>query len=117
MIYQTKVKKVGTEAEAFEEEKMIVLFGDNAPEELVDFCYIINIENVNSDVTEENRLMVDEDEFKITKVGSAVKKNLNDLGHITLKFDGSETAEQSGTLYLEDKKLPQINEGTEITIK
>lgn len=117
MIYQTKVKKVGTEAEAFEAEKMIVLFGDNAPEELVDFCYIIDIEKVNSDITEENKLMVDDNEFKITKVGSAVKKNLNDLGHITLKFDGSETAEQSGTLYLEDEALPRLNEDTEIIIK
>ncbi|MDV8169566.1 PTS glucitol/sorbitol transporter subunit IIA, partial [Streptococcus pneumoniae] len=40
-MYKTLVKKIGEEAEAFKDEKMIILFGENAPEELVDFCYTI----------------------------------------------------------------------------
>lgn len=117
MIYQTEIKSIGTEAAAFEAEKMVILFGDNAPDELVDFCYIIDINEVNGDITEENVLKVDDTEYKITKIGSAVKKNLNDLGHITLKFDGGENAEQSGTLYLEDKALPEFKENSTLTIQ
>lgn len=116
MIYETKVKEVGLEASAFESEKMIILFGDNAPSELIDFCYIIDINEVSNEITEENVLYLNDEAYNITKVGSAVNKNLNDLGHITLKFDGSEEAEQSGTLYLEDKKIVPIDKGTRISI-
>ena len=117
MIYQTNIKAIGTEAEAFEEEKMVILFGDNAPDELIDFCYIIDINEVEGEITEENILKIDDEEYKITKVGTAVRKNLNDLGHITLKFDGSEHAEQSGTLYLENREMPKFKENSTLVIK
>ncbi|MEB7657802.1 MULTISPECIES: PTS glucitol/sorbitol transporter subunit IIA [Mammaliicoccus] len=116
-MYQTEIKRIGKDAKAFEAEKMIILFGDNAPNELVDFCYIIDIKQVENEITESNKLSIDGIEYQITKVGSAVKKNLNDLGHITLKFDGSTVAEQSGSLYLENKPLVNIEVGTKIEIK
>ncbi|UXR73981.1 PTS glucitol/sorbitol transporter subunit IIA [Staphylococcus sp. IVB6238] len=115
-MYQTEVKSIGVSAEAFISEKMVILFGENAPQELVDFCYIIQVNDVEA-IDETQKLYVDGVSFNITKVGTAVEKNLNDLGHITLKFDGSTVAEQSGTLYLEDKLLPEIKEGTVIEIK
>ncbi|SFV43468.1 PTS glucitol/sorbitol transporter subunit IIA [Mammaliicoccus sciuri] len=115
-MYQTEIKKIGKDANAFEAEKMIILFGDNAPDELVDFCYIIDINRVENEITESNKLVIDGTEYGITKVGSAVSKNLNDLGHITLKFDGSTNAEQSGSLYLEDKPLVSLQVGSKIEI-
>ncbi|KTT84210.1 PTS glucitol/sorbitol transporter subunit IIA [Mammaliicoccus sciuri] len=115
-MYQTEIKKIGKDANAFEAEKMIILFGDNAPDELVDFCYIIDINQVENEITESNKLVIDGTEYGITKVGSAVNKNLNDLGHITLKFDGSTNAEQSGSLYLEDKPLVSLQVGSKIEI-
>ncbi|MFV5768225.1 PTS glucitol/sorbitol transporter subunit IIA [Mammaliicoccus sciuri] len=115
-MYQTEIKKIGKDANAFEAEKMIILFGDNAPNELVDFCYIIDINPVENEITESNKLFIDGTEYGITKVGSAVNKNLNDLGHITLKFDGSTNAEQSGSLYLEDKEIVTLQEGSKIEI-
>ncbi|GGI43197.1 PTS glucitol/sorbitol transporter subunit IIA [Mammaliicoccus stepanovicii] len=115
-MYLTNVKSIGKDAQAFADEKMVVLFGEQAPEELVDYCYIIEVNAVEAEITEENKLYVDGKAFNITKVGGAVRKNLNDLGHITLKFDGSIEAEQSGTLYLEDTEVPEINIGTELKI-
>ncbi|MCS4485888.1 PTS glucitol/sorbitol transporter subunit IIA [Staphylococcus americanisciuri] len=115
-MYQTQVKSIGVSAEAFLQEKMVILFGENAPQELIDFCYIIQVNNVES-INEAQRLYVDGAAYRITKVGKAVEKNLKDLGHITLKFDGSTVAEQSGTLYLEDKEVPAFKEGTIIEIK
>ncbi|WP_353626499.1 PTS glucitol/sorbitol transporter subunit IIA, partial [Bacillus sp. JCM 19041] len=38
MIYRTTVTKMGPSAGDFLEEKMIILFKDNAPEELAEFC-------------------------------------------------------------------------------
>ncbi|AQL55983.1 PTS glucitol/sorbitol transporter subunit IIA [Abyssicoccus albus] len=114
-MYKTQVKSIGKDAHVFNSEKMIILFGENAPNELVDFCYIIEINPVD-EITENNKLIIDDKEYAITKVGNAVQKNLNDLGHITLKFDGSTHAEQAGTLYLEDTSVPTIEKGTIIKI-
>ncbi|MGK0555359.1 PTS glucitol/sorbitol transporter subunit IIA [Macrococcus capreoli] len=115
-MYQTVVKSIGNEANAFSAEKMIILFGENAPQELVDYCYMIEVNAVDT-ITESEKLYINDEAFNITKVGNAVVKNLNDLGHITLKFDGSTESEQSGTLYLEDKALPTITVGSSIIIK
>lgn len=115
-MYKTEVVKIGKEANAFKAEKMAILFGDNAPQELADYCFVINKKQVKENITESHSLYVDGEEYKITKAGNAVTKNLNDLGHITLKFDGSIEAEQSGTLYLEDKTY-DIKIGSILEIK
>ncbi|MEB7463139.1 PTS glucitol/sorbitol transporter subunit IIA [Staphylococcus succinus] len=116
-MYKTIVKEIGQDAKAFEEEKMVILFGDNAPDELVDYCYIIDINAVEGTITEKQKLYIDHHVFDIMKVGSAVQDNLSNLGHITLKFDGSNTADQSGTLYLEDADIPEMTKGTELKIQ
>src|SRR5699024_3686463 len=99
-MYKTEIKGIGKDAKAFEEEKMMVLFGDNAPAELADYCYIINIEEVEDEIKEKYELNLDNIAYKITSVRDAVRKYLNDIRHITLKYDGSKTAGQAGTLYL-----------------
>lgn len=115
-MYKTIVKDVGSEASAFVEEGMIILFGDNAPDELIDYCYIIDINSIEGEITESQKLLIGEKLFEITKVGASVQENLAELGHITLKFDGSHEAEQSGTLYLEEAEVPNIEIGTELKI-
>ncbi|MDE9753036.1 PTS glucitol/sorbitol transporter subunit IIA [Staphylococcus delphini] len=116
MLFKTKVKNVGEEARSFEDEKMIVLFGSQVPDELADFCYIIETNSIEGEITESNKLFIDGHEYNITKVGNVVNKNLSEMGHITLKFDGSTIAEQAGTLYLEESVLPHIAEGSSIEI-
>lgn len=115
-MYHTVVKGIGAAAQAFEEEKMVILFGDNAPQELADYCYVIDKTPVTENITTAQSLYIDDIPYIITEVGSAVTKNLNDLGHITLKFDGSTTVEQSGTLYLEDQPYT-IKVGSTLEIK
>lgn len=115
-MYQTTIKSIGKDAKAFEAEKMMILFGDNAPSELADFCYVIDLVSVDEDITAGDTLKLDDVSYQITSVGDAVRKNLNDLGHITLKFDGSTTAGQSGSLYLEEKEIVDVKPGSTITI-
>ena len=55
--------------------------------------------------------------YKIIYVGSQVQKNLRDLGHITLRFNGNKEGENlEGSLYLEDKEIGDIAPGEEIAI-
>lgn len=114
--YSTKVNKIGPEVEAFLDDKMLILFGDNAPEELAEFCLTIHVNEVEGEIIPGDTLQIGENTYKITAVGNAVKQNLSSLGHITLKFDGSTTAELPGTLYLEDSELQPVEVDTEIKI-
>ncbi|MDA7025439.1 PTS glucitol/sorbitol transporter subunit IIA [Bacillus sp. CLL-7-23] len=117
MLFQTKINKIGAFASAFTEEKMLILFGDGAPEELKDYCLSIDVQPVEDSFKEGDELLVDGKSYKVTAVGDAVTNNLERLGHITLKFDGSQFAELPGTLYLEEKELPEVFVGDRIQIK
>ena len=46
---------------------MIILFGENAPEELVDFCYTIEVNNLSNEISEDQYVYFDNNAYKITK--------------------------------------------------
>lgn len=115
-IFKTEVKGIGPEAALFKEEKMIILFGEEAPEGLAEYCYNIIVNQAEKEIAEGMTLMIDDNEYSITAVGGVVNKNLNTLGHITIKFDGSTTPELPGTLYVEEKAMPEIIVGSEVKI-
>lgn len=115
-IYETTINKIGESVEAFLGEKMLILFGDNAPAELADYCLLIEMNQVNGPIKSGGLLHIGDNHYSITAVGDAVEKNLNALGHITLKFDGSTEPELPGTLYLEEKNIGKIEPGDRIVI-
>ncbi|MCF1585870.1 PTS glucitol/sorbitol transporter subunit IIA [Tetragenococcus koreensis] len=116
-VFETEIISIGSEAELFKDEKMLILFGKNAPDTLKDYCYNIKVNPVNGSITTDATLMIGDAAFKITSVGDVVQKNLEDLGHITIKFDGSTIPELPGTLYVEDKELPELAIGTSVIIQ
>jgi PTS system glucitol/sorbitol-specific IIA component len=115
-IYQTVINKIGSEAEMFKEEKMMILFGEDAPADLADYCYGIEKTSLSEEIEVGHQVVIDGQAFKISAVGNVVNTNLQELGHITIKFDGTTSPELAGTLYVEDKPIPTIKNGTEITI-
>ncbi|WP_313631115.1 PTS glucitol/sorbitol transporter subunit IIA [Enterococcus devriesei] len=117
MIYETQVTKIGPEAEMFQAEGMFIFFGDEAPDTLADYCYNIDLIPSTGEILPGMNFFFDDQVFEITAVGDVVKKNLDDLGHITLRFDGSTLAELPGTLYVEEKTMPTIQIGTRIGIQ
>jgi glucitol/sorbitol PTS system EIIA component len=115
-IYQNNVKNIGPMANAFLEEKMFILFGTGAPQDLKDFCYNIDVVAADGEIQAGQKLFINNEEYTITAVGNLVQQNLTTLGHITLRFDGATTPELPGTLYLENKEIPSIELGTELMI-
>jgi glucitol/sorbitol PTS system EIIA component len=110
VIYHTWVTQLGNMVAAFTEEKLIILFQENAPEELVDYC-ILHRGNYVADVIQANDVMViSGQDYKIVGVGDEVQTNLQNLGHITLRFDGSKEG-QGGSVYLEDVAVPTVQAG------
>lgn len=116
-LYETQIVELGSEATMFKAENMMILFGKDAPAELADYSYIIDVTPVEHDIKTGMKLIFDDIPFNITAVGNVVVKNLSNLGHITLKFDGSTEAELPGTLYLEAAEVPDVGVGTRITIE
>lgn len=116
LVYNTKVTNIGPLVEGFYPEKMIILFKENAPEELAEYCVMHDVNDLKGEIKTGHILKIDGSEYKITAVGDVVNKNLKNLGHICLKFDGSTKAALEGTLYLEDKTIKEVSLGSEIEI-
>jgi len=116
-VFETEITSIGPEAEQFKAEKMMILFGKEAPATLADYCYNIKVTPVQGSIETGGKLMIGNSSFDITSVGNVVQKNLEDLGHITIKFDGATEAELPGTLYVEAKEMPIIKSGTQIVIE
>jgi PTS system glucitol/sorbitol-specific IIA component len=96
-----------------------VLFGNNAPEDVAEYCLLIDLSKVNGEISKGDLFQLGGRSYTITSVGSKVALNLEQLGHITLQFDGKEDEGLPGTLYLEnaDFQKPEIGSAIEIIKK
>ena len=68
-IFQTEIIELGEQVDAFFEEGMFVLFGDNVPDTLKDFCHFIDQKKVDGTIKKGDKLVVDQKEYLITAVG------------------------------------------------
>ena len=117
-IYGTKVVALGGEVGTFiDNAKMIILFEESlALPELRDMCVMHVGNKVEDTIKPGDVLCLGDEQFKILKVGSEVQANLTNLGHITLKFDGGKEDVLEGSIHLEEKAIPDVQPGTEISI-
>ena len=110
--YETIVKKVGEMVEEGMEENLIILFNDDAPEMYHEYCLLHTINELKEDVKTTDIFCMDSEKYRITAVGSGANKTLGELGHATIKFDGSSEAENPGTIHVEAKKIILNGENT-----
>ncbi len=114
VIYDNKVKGLGACVAEF--EGMFILFGDNAPDTLKDYCYIIDVNPIQQEIKAGQKAVIDGKEYNITAVGDVVMQNLGNLGHVTFSFTGETEAELPGTIYLEEATVPKLEVGSTIQI-
>ena len=91
--YETVVNKVGEMVGEGMEENLIILFNDNAPEMYHEYCLLHTITELKEGIEAGDIFCIDTEEYKITAVGSGANKTIEELGHATIKFDGSPEAE------------------------
>jgi PTS system glucitol/sorbitol-specific IIA component len=115
MVYNTTVTNVGRLVSAFNDEKLIIIFKDKVTEELADYCVLHQGNEVLGVVKQGNVLVIADQQYKIVCVGDEVQANLENLGHISLRFTGKSEG-LVGSVYLEDKVLPAIKIGDTISI-
>ncbi|MBQ6986320.1 MAG: PTS glucitol/sorbitol transporter subunit IIA [Oscillibacter sp.] len=116
VIYENKVKAEGACVHDFEEEKILIIFGDAAPEELADYCYTVSVNPINGEIKPGQTFKVDDLSLKITAVGWEAPETLKGLGHCTFKFNGASEPDQPGTICVEDHDLPAVKVGSVIQI-
>ncbi|MCM3728178.1 PTS glucitol/sorbitol transporter subunit IIA [Neobacillus cucumis] len=118
-MYKSVVTEVGALALAFEEEKVNILFGPQAPQELKEVSIIHEsvIDNSEVSIKEGGVFQVDDQEYKILAVGSAANNNLKELGHISIYFSEPENEVLPGAVFVSPSVLPKYKNGSVIEFK
>ncbi len=116
IIYENRVKAMGVCVDEFKDSGMLILFGDNAPEEIRDYCYSVDVNPINGTIAAGQTLKFGDSAYKITAVGSEAPVTLAGLGHCTINFSGQTTVDLPGTIYVENKPQPEIAVGAVIQI-
>lgn len=84
-----------------EEMNCIILFNDNAPDELAEISVLHTKSDIYSEPAPGDTLLLCGKVFDITAVGEEAKHTLRDLGHCTLSFKGGSEPERPGCIMLE----------------
>ena len=116
--YSTTIVGVGGDVPKFlNVVKMLVMFDDSMVlPELREFSVLHSGNKLEGDIKPGDILSVAGDEFEIVKVGEDVHSNIRTLGHIIIKFDGGTGELLAGSIHVEDKPIPKIRVGDEISI-
>lgn len=99
-------------------DPMIILFGEQATEEIRTVAIIQSFEEDKETVKLQtgDTISFDEKVYTIETVGSLANENLNTIGHVTLSFSEvpKDDRIESG-IYLAPHELPEVSVGTKIS--
>lgn len=115
--YKARVTSIGPFVSEFIDHNILVLFGESAPEELAEFALIHDGQTLHSPLAAGDRVSIDSHSFEILAVGEVASQNLENLGHLVLKFNGEKEVEMPGDVCVEKRPLPPIAVGTLITLE
>lgn len=110
--YKATVTEIGPLVTEFIEEGILVFFGDDAPPELREFSIIHDGKTLAADVAPDDKLIIDDDQYTVLAVGEVANKNLSNLGHLIIKFNGQTTPQLPGDVCVEEKPVHQVKIGT-----
>jgi glucitol/sorbitol PTS system EIIA component len=116
-IYQSRVTEIGSQVGLFLEEKMFILFNESAPADLRDVAIVHTHCSLEEDIKVGDELVIDNQSFKITSVGSKANETMRDLGHTTVALNGSTESEMPGTICVEEKEIPSINVSSQLIFR
>lgn len=116
VIYQSKINQIGEFAPDALADGMLILFKNGAPSDLADYCFVHSHDDLKQDLQVGQVFQIGKHTFQITSVGDVASTNFRELGHITLRFDGSSQAELPGNIHVKGDIPNQLFVGDEIKI-
>lgn len=112
------VQEIGVLVPTFKEDKIVILFGPQAPKELREMAVIHEFESVTEEPLKEGgTIHFGGESFTITALGTLANKNFKELGHISIYFQEPMEEVLPGAVFAHPHQFPTIEEGTVITIK
>ena len=113
--YSLLITAVGEYVKGFIEEQKLILFSESAPDDIAMYCAVHRASEMTSALSPGQIMKINQVFYRITAVGNVATLNLKQLGHITLSFDGAETAELPGTVHVSGEALRSIQPGDQIS--
>ncbi|MDR4949525.1 PTS glucitol/sorbitol transporter subunit IIA [Neobacillus cucumis] len=111
------VQEIGVLVPTFKEDKIVILFGPQAPRELREMAVIHEFENLADEpLREGGTIQFGAESFTITALGSLANKNFKELGHISIYFQEPNEDVLPGAVFAAPSQFPTIEEGMVITI-
>ena len=95
---------------------MLILFKTGAPADLADYCFIHSHDVLKQDLQVGQVIHLGHHIYNITAVGDVANVNFQQLGHITIRFDGNCQAELPGTVHVKGLIPEKLFVGDEIKI-
>lgn len=108
MKYCSTITGWGPDALGFledEECNFLILFNENAPEELAEIAVLHTEAELHTDPAPGDTMIICGKVYDVTAVGDEAKETLRALGHCTLSFKGGAEPERPGCIMLEGEKL------------
>ena len=103
MKYQSTITGWGSDALGFledEDNSFLIIFNDNAPEELTEIAVIHSQTKLHADPIPGDTLIICDKAFTITAIGTEALHTLRELGHCTLGFNGGDVPLRPGYIML-----------------
>lgn len=112
------VKEIGVLVPTFKDDKILILFGPQAPKELREMAVIHEFENLEEESLKQGgTIQFGDESFTITALGNLANKNFKELGHISIYFQEPMEEVLPGAVFAAPHSFPTIDEGTVISIK
>ncbi|MFB5189448.1 PTS glucitol/sorbitol transporter subunit IIA [Alicyclobacillus fastidiosus] len=114
------VTQIGEMALQFEEDHVIVFFGPKAPNELRDISLIHEPTKGVFDgslLLPNHQLVLGEQVYDITRVGSEAANNFEELGHISVYFTEPPSEILPGAVYVKPHQWPDVQMGMTIEFR
>lgn len=102
----------------FEEDRVLIFFGPDAPPELREVSIIHNIEELGIHrVQPGSVLRIGRQEYEMVDVGAEVKRNIEQLGHFSVYFTDPPAQILPGSVYVRPFIFPEVQIGVKIEIE
>lgn len=118
MKYQSKITGIGDLAfELLEESGGLIIFNENAPEELAEVSFLHTIAEFEEEIQVGDTLELGDQMYTVTAVGEEAFHTLKELGHCTLRFSGQNAVNLPGQIELRGNGVPKLKIGDMITLR
>lgn len=114
--YEANVTGLGPLVAEFIDAGILVLFGEGAPDELVEFSILHDGKALHEPVAPGDVIVLDDQSFRVLAVGEVANTNLANLGHLVMKFNGASTPEMPGDVCVEALPIPPLHIGSRLQI-